>query len=401
MILTQKLLSFIHRVFDKDPVQFLALRIQYNGGLIWLVNDGVLTTTVTGGSGHNLSINLSQYTISQLANFIGVQPGYSIAYVDRSELSLLSSLILIDGSNDISLSNGDHLYGYQSPLWSYMESQSNELEQAETQIGNMLQQMSTPTASDIWLDELGGYYGVPRQQGELDTSYSPRIPAEVLRPRSNNVALELAISAYTGQPTTVTDVIEYGATFPLYNGAIVRNGAHLYSASAKPIYGLFDVQYAYDLLNGSDETAFAQTVIGIVNRYRAAGTHMRQLALLLAGSGLSDMLTSPTDGDALTFDVSAPLADTLTAPSDALPVIPVTMSGFSDALTAPLGGAAIAVTTQYRYNSVRYYNGQIYRLGVSTWAEDIGSSGDVPFTMIMTANGSFNADGTRSASGLL
>jgi hypothetical protein len=401
MRLTQKLFSFLHGVFDKDPAQFLALRIQYAGAMTWEVSDATLTTTVTGGPGRGLTIDLTQYTIGQLANFIGVQPGYSIAYVDQSTLSLLSARVLIDASNDISLSNGDHLYGYTSELWSYMEAQASELEQAETQIANMLEQMSTPTAQGEWLDFLGAYYGVPRSQGELDPSYSARIIAEVLRPRSNNVALEMAISAYTGESTTVTDVIEYGPTFPLYNGAIVRNGTHFYNASAKPIYGLFDVQYAYDLLNGSDETAFAQTVIGIVNRYRAAGTHMRQLALLLAGSGLLDALTPPSDGGSLTFAVSAPLSDSLTAPSDALPVIPIAMTGFSDALNAPLDGAAISVTTQYRYNSVRHYNGQIYRLGNSVWVEDLGSSGDVPFTMIMTANGASNADGSQTAIGLL
>lgn len=370
MRLTQKLISFIHRVFDKDPVQFLALRIQYDGGLTWQVSEGTLVTTVTGGSGQNLSISLSQYTIGALANFIGAQHGYTIAYVDRSELSLLSSLVLIDGSNDISLSNGDHLYGYQSPLWSYMESQSNELEQAETQIGEMLKQMSTPTAGDVWLDELGGYYGVPRQQGEQDSNYGPRIVAEVLRPRSNNVALEMAISAYTGQPTTVTDVVEYGSTFPLYNGAITRNGAYHYNASARPIYGLFDVQYAYDLLNGSDPSAFAQTVIGIISRYRAAGTQLRALALLLAGSGLSDMLTAPTDGMSV-IAVSSALTDTLTAPTDSAFGIAAIIAAFTDTLTAPGDAESVTIGYAYKYNGVRHYNGQIYRMGGQTITESL------------------------------
>lgn len=351
-------------------MQFLALRIQYDGGLTWQVSDGTLTTTITDGSGQNLSIDLSQYLIGELANFIGVQPGYSIVYVDRSELSLLSSLILIDSSGDISLSNGDHLYGYQSPLWSYMESQSNELEQAETQIGEMLKQMSTPTAQDIWLDELGGYYGVPRLQGEQDPSYGPRIIAEVLRPRSNNVALEMAISAYTGQPTTVADVIEYGPTFPLYNGAIQRDGTHFYNASAKPIYGLFDVQYAYDLLNGSDQTAFAQIVIGIINRYRAAGTHMRQLALLLVGSGLTDMLTPPTDGMSV-IAVSSALSDPLTAPTDNAFGLVMGISPFADTLNAPSDAESLTISYGYKYNSLRLYNGQIFRLGGQVITESL------------------------------
>jgi hypothetical protein len=370
MLLTQKLLSFLHGVFDKDPGQFLALRLQYNGGLTWQVSDGTLTTTVMGGTGSNLSINLSQYTVASLANYLGVQPGYSIAYVDMSNLASLSALVLLDASNDISLSNGDHLYGYTSELWSYMESQANELEQAETQIGNMLQQMSTTTAADQWLDYLGGYYGVPRLQGETDTNYGPRIIAEVLRPRSNNVALEMAISAYTNQPTTVTDVIEYGPTFPLYNGAIVRNGAHTYSASAKPLYGLFDVQYAYDLLNGSDETAFAQTVIGIINRYRAAGTHLRQLALTLAGSGLTDSLTPPTDGFS-TIAISMPLADTLTSPTDNSFGMAGAIAGFADTLSAPTDAESITITYNYKYNSVRTYNSQIYHMGGQTVTESL------------------------------
>lgn len=362
MRLTQKLLSFIHRVFDKDPLPFLALRLQYDGGLTWQVADGVLSTTVTGGSGQNLAISLADYRLGELANFIGVQPGYAIAYVDRSELSLLSSRVLIDGSGDIALSNGDHLYGYQSPLWSYMEAQSNELEQAETQIGEMLKQMSTTTASDVWLDELGGYYGVPRLQGEMDGSYGPRIIAEVLRPRSNNVALEMAISAYTGQPTTVSDVIEYGPTFPLYNGAIERDSTHFYNASAAPIYGLFDVVYAYDLLNGSDQTAFAQTVIGIINRYRAAGTHMRQLALLLDGSGMEDMLTPPADAVS-TIAVAAAMTDTLTAPTEAAFGIAATLAAFADTLNTPVDDASTTIHYNYKYNSIRQYNGDIFRLG--------------------------------------
>lgn len=370
MRLTQKLLSFLHKVFDKDPAQFLALRIQYAGGMTWEVSDATLTTTVTGGPGHGLTIDLTQYTVGELANFIGLQPGYSIAYVNQATFSLLSARVLLDASNDISLSNGDHLYAYTSELWSYMEAQASELQQAEIQIGNMLLQMSTTTAQDEWLDVLGGYYGVPRLQGEPNSSYGPRIIAEVLRPRSNNVALEMAISAYTGQPTTVTDVIEYGPTFPLYNGAIERDGTHFYNASATPIYGLFDVEYAYDLLNGGDQTAFAQTVIGIINRYRAAGTHLRQLALLLDGSGLSDSLTPPTDGVS-TIAVSAPFADTLTPPTDGTFGMAATIAAFADTLTAPGDAESVTIAYAYEYNSVRYYNSQIYRMGGQTVTETL------------------------------
>jgi len=399
MRLTQKLLSFLNRVFDKDPAQFLALRLQYDGGMVWQVADGSLTTTVTGGSGHSLTVDLSQYSVAQLANFLGTQQGYSVAYVDRSELSALSALVLIDGGSDIALSNGDHLYGYTSELWSYMEAQSSELETAEAQIGEMLNQMSTVTASNEWLDELGSYYVVPRLQGELDSQYGPRIIAEVLRPRGNNVAMEAAIKVYTGQNAKVTDVTLYGATFPLYNGAITRNSAYHYNASRVPLYGLFDVEYGYDLINGGDITAFQQTVRDLINRLRDAGTHLR--SLLLTGSMLADSLTPPTDGGQLSITVGAAFSDALSAPTDSVSTGAVTIAPMADTLTVPLDGLGLVVTTQYRYNSVRKYNGAIYRLGVSTKGEDVGTAGDIPFTALLTANGTFNADGSQVADGLL
>ena len=57
----------------------IAMTVGYNGTTATLTSDGTtLTTTVTGGTGSNLSITLAQYTtISQLAAFINAQTGYS------------------------------------------------------------------------------------------------------------------------------------------------------------------------------------------------------------------------------------------------------------------------------------------------------------------------------------
>lgn len=57
----------------------VSLNIGYAGTTATMtINATTLTTSVTGGSGSNLSIQLSQYTtIAQLAAFIDAQPGYS------------------------------------------------------------------------------------------------------------------------------------------------------------------------------------------------------------------------------------------------------------------------------------------------------------------------------------
>lgn len=364
MRLTKKLLTFLNSyVFDLDPGEYLALRVQCDGtDMSWQVQDGVLTTTPVGGSAAPLTIALADYNIAQLAQYIATQQGYKVLYVDQTAYSILSALVLLDGSGDVNETNGDHLYGYTNENWSYLEANANELSQAETQGQNAIAQMSTTTAQDMWLDVLGAYFGVPRLQGELDASYGPRIIAEVLRPRSNNIAMEMAITAYTTQNTTVTDVIEYGPTFPLYSGAITHNSEYHYSADPKPIYGLFDVTYGYDLLNGGDPTVFAQTVEGIISRYRAAGTQLRNL-LLEGSSALTDALTPPTDGGPLEFDVFGYFADTLIQPTDPYFEIAAEIEPFSDTLTTPTDTASAAVTYNYRYNSIRQYNGVIYYLG--------------------------------------
>lgn len=64
----------------------IALTIGYEGteGQLSIVN-GVLTTTVVGGSGSNLSIDLSEYsTMSDLASYISSQAGYSATSISSS-----------------------------------------------------------------------------------------------------------------------------------------------------------------------------------------------------------------------------------------------------------------------------------------------------------------------------
>ncbi len=300
MLLTQKLFRFLYRRLSSNPQSFLALRLNYAGGMTWTVADNVLTTAVTGGIGASLSIDLTQYTLGSLVSYLAAQPGYSIAYADNSALASLSAAVLLDGSGDISASNGNAIYAYTSVLYAYLNAMSVELNAAAAQIPNAIAQMSIPTASDEWLDYIGGFYGVPRMAGELDAQYGPRIIAEVLRPRANNVAIEMAISAYTGASTAVTDVVEYGAALQTWDGAFNFDGSKFYNATQSPQYGLFDVAYGYDLINGSDQTSFAATIAGIVDGLRDAGTHLRALSLG-ASSALADSASpAPTDAASLT-----------------------------------------------------------------------------------------------------
>lgn len=284
MKLTDKLLGYLNRVFSKDPESFLALRLRYNGVMSWQISDGMLTTVVTGGTGGNLSVALPGMTISSLSAYLASQPGYSLAYSVGVEYSGLSAMALIDGGNSQDATNGDHLTAYTSLLWAYMEANAIELTTARSAIVEMLKQMSLQTASDTYLDDLGGYYGVPRLLGETDAVYANRIIVVILRPKGNNVALEMAISYMTGgYPTTVVDV-------PIAGTAPTQ------------WYGQFDVVTQFDLLVGEVPATLIARIVAAVEQCRDAGTKLRQV--LMTGS-LSDTSSVIVD-DQLTMAASLP-----------------------------------------------------------------------------------------------
>lgn len=261
MKLTQKLIGYLNRVFDKNPGQVLALRLRYSGtSMTWKVSDGVLTTTVTGGAGQNLTVQLQDYTVATLCTFLASQTGYSVPYQDLSTFPGRSALVLLDASGNQDASNGDHLHGYTSVLWAYMESIANELTLIRAAIAEALLQMAATTAAGEWVDEHGGYYNVPRNNGELDAAYAARIVAEVIRARGNNIAIGEAIK--TAVQATAATVTDYGTI------TVAGDGTQS--------YGLFDVvvESSVEVPMTTTEDAVVRQVIEVM---RDAGTHLRTL----------------------------------------------------------------------------------------------------------------------------
>lgn len=368
MKLTKKLLGFIHRVFDKTPAQFLALRLTYRGAMTWSIADGVLTTKVTGGPGAALAVPLRGYSINTLVGFLAAQPGYSVLYADTTENARMSAAVLLDGVGDIDTSNGDHLYAYSSFLYTYLEAFAIELAAAEVQVGEVLRQLSTKTAEGEWLDELGSYYAVPRLVGEADSQYGPRIIPEVLRPRGNGIAIESAIRAYTGQDIRVVDVVVYGNATPTHNGTVIHDATRTYNASPGLIYGLFDVLYSYDLLSGTDVSTFRQQMRDLINRLRDAGTQLR--ALTLQSSSITDVVPGvPTDGAAIqALNVAYAVTDAGPGSTENMGVMAAVLAAMTDAAAkASSDMLTLTFASGTTHNGQRSYNGAItYASGAST-----------------------------------
>lgn len=303
MLLTDKLLGFLNRVFSKDPDQFLAFRIDYDGGMSWKVFEGRLYTNVSGGSGTDLNIDLSAYTLSTLAAYIATQDGYSVSSNVTDSRAIRTAQILIDGTNSPAASNGNCLYAYSSLTWSYMHANAMQLVKAKTDIVEMLKQMSLQSAESEWLDDLGDYYGVRRLAGEPDTIYVDRILLTIVRPKGNNIALAMAIETLTKKTgaivvdapmTTIT-------TWWRADGTMTAIGDRQACSTQRSHYGQFDVACGFDLMSGEPISDMMDRVRAVVEKFRDAGTRMRQLSI---SGGIEDSSSQPDDENTFSLSVS-------------------------------------------------------------------------------------------------
>jgi hypothetical protein len=106
----------------------IALTVGYQGTTATLtINQaaGTLTTTVTGGSGGNLLIELSQYsTIGTLAGFIASQPGYSCSVVPAANQLPTSALDDVSAIGIASTGAGDEPGRVKDSLYSFEQAMS-------------------------------------------------------------------------------------------------------------------------------------------------------------------------------------------------------------------------------------------------------------------------------------
>jgi hypothetical protein len=273
MKLAKKLISYLHRIFDKDPGAFPALQIEIIGGSFsWSIADqatvgnmpgmtSILTITPSGGSAAALSVDLGSYTIASLAAFIDSQPGYAVVRVTTSPNATLSALVLLAGSGSSLNLGGDTLQGYTSLVWAFMDAYAAELETARSQIDAMPAQMNPLTAYGSWVDENGAYYGVTRNASESDAAYGARMIATVIRPLGNNVAIAEALRVING-----------GLAVTVEDYPVLTNNS----------YGLFDVNFSASvaLLDATTMAELQASVAAIINPMRMAGCFLRNLSII-------------------------------------------------------------------------------------------------------------------------
>lgn len=326
-------ISRLHSAFFDEPEAIQAFRIQ-RPTVAWSVS-GDTIRCVEGGV-ELFSGSLTAYTLRSLVQALEAS-GVGVSDLIQQPERVMSATVLLDGSG-----NGGPVMAYSSLIWSIGEALSRELDRARLAGGGALVEANLATATGEWLDLWGQHFGIARLLGEGDDEYSRRIVVEVIRPRCNNVAMEVALGEAFGQAVTVTDVQEWGGASPVFDGTVDYDGTANFDASAAPIYGLFDVSVGFDLLGGQQPADYLETVRAVVDRMRAAGTYLR--ALVLSDSVLSDQVSAASDSlGALAGAVA--LDDVVASVSDVGLELRGGLSVLSDAVAASVDTLTLSVTT--------------------------------------------------------
>lgn len=350
-----RFLANLDSAFLEEPEAFVAFNLAGPGDFAWVVDGDELRCSNAGLV--TFTASLAAHTLRSLVDAL-LAAGFSVSRPADEELLGLSACVLIDATGNLSAPS---VYAYSATLWAIGEAIGVELDAAGVSLQQALACASLDTAEGEWLDLWGDYFGIARLPLEQDEAYARRIAVEVVRPRANGVALEMALGEVFGQDVTVTDVREWGALFPLYDGSITHNGTETHDADPRPLYGRFDVEVGFDLLGSEDPADYLLLVRALVNRMRAAGTYLR--TLILSKSQLVDAVGAPTDRMS-TIATTVTMSDTCPAPTDAA----LSFAGVVT-LTDPVPAATDSLELTITYasflhdGSVKYDGAMTYRAG--------------------------------------
>lgn len=205
----QRILNNLPDYIDKDLNQSSGIFVSYFGTSGYLtIKHHRLSTTVQGGSGVGLSIDLTGYTIGTLVTYIGSQIGYKASLRDSSTAST-SALSLIDVSNVSIIPNppATQLMVFTNDLITVLMPMVWAIEDTEDHIEALMPgELNINTADTLWLEAWGSLYGnIARQPSESDAAYSVRIKAEVTRSRLAKTSIENSIFTELGIHATITD----------------------------------------------------------------------------------------------------------------------------------------------------------------------------------------------------
>lgn len=194
------LLRSLYSALDRSPNKQVALRVRHPDGFKWSIRRRTLTAETNAGQrlGETPLIDI---TIQQLASWLTAR-GCTVPHVEPA-FSGLSAAVLLSGSSDESRTNGDILFAYDSMLWTIMDAYAIEIEEQQLQVDEAIKELYLKTASGDWLDYWGEHFGIAHGPYADYEDYRAYIIEEVLRLRSNPLAIENSIERITGKKVEI------------------------------------------------------------------------------------------------------------------------------------------------------------------------------------------------------
>jgi len=247
----RSLLKNVYNSFNKDERIDQVFQITYSGVTAkYTIEDEFLRFQTSDPALDDLYIDLTLHTLQTLIDLIDANPRYSIITIpDFSGFAELSATSLIERENhDLSNDQQKRFFIFTNLLWVIFKAIAKEIQGAGDNFDSALRQMNILTAEDIFLDHWArDYYNEKRLEGESDYNYSRRTITTIIRPKINDIALELILIEIlqftTGDVRVITD--------PL-----------IYNSNYTPGRGMIDTPVSENQINGRDFDNIVYRMIG-------------------------------------------------------------------------------------------------------------------------------------------
>jgi hypothetical protein len=266
---------------DRDAHAVPVFTLTYNGvSATVTIQTKTLVTSIGGGTGSALSVNLANYTIAALVTFLNAQTGYT-ASLTVGASGTASALSLVEVVAQPLSAEPLTLYQFTSVNWLIWMPILWQLQLAQLNLQNALDELYVTTSDSGFLDFWGRVYGnVTRDLNETDNAYALRIMTEATRPRLTALALEEAVLSEVG--------VTIGTTSRLSDvGFMWGHGG--WSEQQYVTFPLYPTCFAVNAPNGG--SVDVASVSPVIERNRAAG--MAPIYNYEATAQYTDLAVSP------------------------------------------------------------------------------------------------------------
>jgi hypothetical protein len=279
MAVFDRIMSRLHRVFNKSPERTKVLHIDHDGEATIRVE--ALRLTGTGG----LNCDLSESTLQELVAEINDVAGYS-AFLLTTDYADFLSRSLLDESSHL-LTDEPSLYCATTLLWSELKVYGWALEEQAERVRQLGKQLYLHSADADWLEYwVRQYFGINRDKDETDAQYRLRGVYEIISLNQNNKSLEVLVeNAFANSQCRVTDSVK-NPEERIRNGTKFYNGRRAHNNGG---HTWFQVHVAFDDDIENLVLVYEARLKALIEKNKAAGTSVEYYTIT-GRSGFRDGL---------------------------------------------------------------------------------------------------------------